>query len=53
MSVFHLDGKAAADDIHQTLGMLGPFDGITELTIILVLMQQIASDINKSKRRFN
>jgi hypothetical protein len=45
-----LDGEALADGTHQALGMVGWLDKIAQLRMELVLMQQIASDMNKSKR---
>ena len=42
------DGRVSMDDVHQTLGMFGPYDALPRLTALPVLMQQLASDINKS-----
>jgi hypothetical protein len=52
-SLIDLDGEAIADDIQQTLGMVGWLDKIAQLRMELVLMQQIASDMNKSKCAFD
>jgi hypothetical protein len=41
------------DGIHQTLGMFCLYNVISPLTAVPVLVQQLASDINKSRRAFN
>ena len=41
------------DDVHRTLGTFCSLDALSLLTVILVLIQQLASDMNKSRRAFN
>ena len=41
------------DDVHRSLGAFCPWDVLSLLTVVLVLIQQLASDINKSRRTFN
>jgi hypothetical protein len=47
------DGRVITDDVHQTLGMFGPYDTLPCLTALPVLMKQLASDTNKSTRACN
>lgn len=41
------------DDVHRSLGAFCSWDVLSLLTVVLVLIQQLASDINKSRRAFN
>jgi hypothetical protein len=38
------------DDVYQTLGMFCLWDAVLLLTAVSVLIQQLASDINKARR---
>ena len=49
----HLGGSVLMDDVHRTLGMFHSLDALSLLTAVPVLIQQLASDINKSRRVFN
>ena len=50
---FYLGGSVLMDDVHRTLGMFHSLDALSLLTAVPVLIQQLASDINKSRRVFN
>jgi hypothetical protein len=41
------------DDVHRTLGMFSSYDAFSLLIVVSVLIQQLASDINKSRRTFD
>ena len=41
------------DDVHRTLGTSCSWDALYLLTALPVLIQKVASDINKSRRAFN
>jgi hypothetical protein len=41
------------DDVHKTLGMYCSQVALSLLTAVLVLIQQLARDINKSRRAYN
>jgi hypothetical protein len=41
------------DDVHKILGKFCLCDALSPLTVVPVLIQQLASDINKSRRVFN
>jgi hypothetical protein len=40
------------DDVHRTLGMYCSKDALSALTVVPVLIQQLASDMNKSRRAY-
>ena len=41
------------DDVHRTLGMLYSYNVLSILIVVPVLIQQLASDMNKSRRAFD
>ena len=53
ISHFRLGGSILMDDIRRTLGMLCSYDALWLLIVVPVLIQQLASDTNKSRRAFN
>ena len=45
-----LGGNILIDDVHRTLGMYHPRVALSQLTKMPVLIQQLANDMNKSRR---
>jgi hypothetical protein len=41
------------DDVHRTLGTFYSYNALSILIVVPVLIQRLASDMNKSRRAFN
>ena len=52
-SHFHLRGSILIDDVHRILGMLYSWVTLSRLTGMIVPVQQLESDISKSRRTSN
>jgi len=52
-SLSHLDRSVLMDDIRRILGMFVTLSTLSLLTVVAVDMQQVASNMNKSRRVFN
>jgi len=52
-SLSHLDRSVLMDDIRRTLGVFVSLSTLSLLTVVAVDMQQVASEMHKSRRVFN
>jgi len=52
-SLSHLDKSVLMDDIRRTLGVFFALSTLSLLTVVAVDMQQVSSNMNKSRRVFN
>jgi len=52
-SLSHLDRSVLMDDIRCTLGVFVSLSTLSLLTVVAVEMQQVANNMNKSRRVFN
>jgi len=52
-SLSHLDRSVLMDDIRRTLGAFVSLSTLSLLTVVAVDMQQVASEMYKSRRVFN
>ena len=49
----YLDKNVLMDDIHGALGVFVTLSTLSLLTVVAVEMQQVANNMNKSRRVFN